>query len=470
MSESQKRYAIIVGVRSYGDANQNDLRYTGNDAQDLCAALLDRAGFAKENVHLFCDKPQGRFADLAREPKRSDILSTLKEVAESALDTDLVLFYFAGHGAEISGSPYLITNDTRMNVVKDTALDVLAVNEYFQKCRASHIVRLFDACRIGMGSRGGSERMSQGLANSLLKKNRGWLTFSSCSSCEVAYEHEDLKHGVFSYYLIEGIRGAAKNEEGTVTLDGLVSYVKICVANWAKQQSASQTPHSVSDLSGTLALVSGIRPEATRPSQPVEDRGADFHSRLDALVARTSAEARALRTTEGALDTFAGIWPYVSEECRILEGTRLTVNVSSSSEGVGRGTVAYPVVQAKLAEGTIPGSILEALASHVDFRPKASMLPGVHLWICLARFDLFYALIYGYKYFIEGRNPSPQTDSRDGSFIILPAAISDEGKMRGIVRQIVGLLSSDYLEWADFAMKYFEERAKELKKGDNLVV
>ena len=35
----------------------------------------------------------------------------------------------------------------------------------------------------------------------------GVLAFFSCSEGEKAYEHSDLKHGVFFHYVIEGLRG-----------------------------------------------------------------------------------------------------------------------------------------------------------------------------------------------------------------------------------------------------------------------
>src|SRR5262249_52874621 len=41
-----------------------------------------------------------------------------------------------------------------------------------------------------------------------------------------AYEHADLKHGLFFHAVLEGLRGKAKNEDGEVTWDDLALFVK----------------------------------------------------------------------------------------------------------------------------------------------------------------------------------------------------------------------------------------------------
>ena len=38
-----------------------------------------------------------------------------------------------------------------------------------------------------------------------------------CSKRQKAWEHDDLKHGVFFHAVLEGLAGKAKNEDGEVT-------------------------------------------------------------------------------------------------------------------------------------------------------------------------------------------------------------------------------------------------------------
>ena len=54
---------------------------------------------------------------------------------------------------------------------------------------------------------------------------KGVIAFFSCSEKEKAYEDEDLHHGVFFHYVIEGLQGAAAPAKGEVTLLALSEYV-----------------------------------------------------------------------------------------------------------------------------------------------------------------------------------------------------------------------------------------------------
>lgn len=98
--------------------------------------LIKHAGFPPENVRLFCDRPDAEPIVPARVPGHSDILSATAEFGGSAKPEDLLLFFFAGHGNEISETPYLLTNDTRLNVIRDTALPAERIREYLDRSAA----------------------------------------------------------------------------------------------------------------------------------------------------------------------------------------------------------------------------------------------------------------------------------------------------------------------------------------------
>jgi hypothetical protein len=65
----------------------------------------------------------------------------------------------------------------------------------------------------------------------------------ACSGGKHAYE-DATHHGVLSYYVCKGLRGAAdKDADGTVTWSELVPYVRDQVSVYAKMNlKANQTP------------------------------------------------------------------------------------------------------------------------------------------------------------------------------------------------------------------------------------
>lgn len=141
----EQRRAVVVGVRDYSRAEIPDLEYTANDAARFAMALIEHARFDQGNVALFHDGPPETAGLTARQPHRSDILASLQQFASDSSQDDMLVFFFAGHGGEISEKPYLLTNDTRLNVIDQTALDVHAINMAMESAKAACKIRFFDA-------------------------------------------------------------------------------------------------------------------------------------------------------------------------------------------------------------------------------------------------------------------------------------------------------------------------------------
>ena len=76
----------------------------------------------------------------------------------------------------------------------------------------------------------------------------------ACSVGERAYEWADKEHGVFSYYLLQGLRGQSVNNKGQVTITDLAYYIQQQVVDWARTyQGKQQTPWL--NLQGSASLV-----------------------------------------------------------------------------------------------------------------------------------------------------------------------------------------------------------------------
>ncbi len=249
-SNTGRRYAIIIGVSEYDPREGiSSLPYTINDATRLRNILCDKCGFTKDRTKLHIT------SDGIDPPTRSNILASIQYISETAGPDDLILLFFAGHGSEILDNPYLLTADTRMNVVAKTALDVYEINSTLRNSEARCVIRIFDACRAPFSKgRGLDGRMTDALQESLFTTGTGWANISSCSSGQYSYETGEFEQGVFSYYLCEGLSGKAADDQGLVTLENLVSYIKTNLSNWSDKNSQQQTPHFQVDLAGVTEL------------------------------------------------------------------------------------------------------------------------------------------------------------------------------------------------------------------------
>lgn len=54
---------------------------------------------------------------------------------------------------------------------------------------------------------------------------KGFYALLSCDRGQQSWEFPQLGHGVFTYYLIRGLRGEAADSQGVIEADGLYRYV-----------------------------------------------------------------------------------------------------------------------------------------------------------------------------------------------------------------------------------------------------
>ena len=69
-------------------------------------------------------------------------------------------------------------------------------------------------------------------------------------------ELAELGHGVFTYYLVQGLQGAADlNKDGIVTLQELYEYVEQQVTQKSRAVGGNQHPVMKGEMEGALPLV-----------------------------------------------------------------------------------------------------------------------------------------------------------------------------------------------------------------------
>lgn len=242
LSAQPKKHALLIGVNKYQHSKLVPLQYAVNDATEL-KSLLQRADY---KVVLLTN-------DTDVKPTRDAIDKSIRDLLRQAQKGDTVLMAFAGHGLQFEGDKdsYFCPIDARP--FKDetrTLVSMGALYAEMEKSFAGVKILLVDACRddpdTGRGSRGID-------ADSAPRPPRGVAAFFSCSASQRAYEHPDLKHGVFFHHVLEGLRGKAKNNDGEVTFNSLVDYVGKCVERDVPKLiggGAEQQPNQKADLKG----------------------------------------------------------------------------------------------------------------------------------------------------------------------------------------------------------------------------
>lgn len=269
-----KHFAVLVGVENYAHPSLREppLKYSCDDVTSL-AEVLRSSGY---DVTLLSDDVGASNPELV--PTRSNIESHIKSTLRGCGPQDTILLAFAGHGLQFAGQPdaYFCPQDARP--FKDemaTLVSISSVYSELEKSFAGVKIILVDACRNDPDPARG-----RGVdADSAPPPPRGVAALFSCSSGQRAFEHDELKHGVFFHHVLQGLEGKAANGDGEVTFDSLSSHVRSQVPRDVARLVTGQRqfPNLKADLVGVppvLARIEKARPiDKPRPEEPVPATG-----------------------------------------------------------------------------------------------------------------------------------------------------------------------------------------------------
>jgi uncharacterized caspase-like protein len=258
------RWAVVIGVGDYENKSVPKLRFAESDADAMYRLLTTRGGYERGNVLLLTDRAPEK-------PTLQNIRLALGDfLPRKTGRNDMVLIYYAGYGApdvdttrkESDGlAKYLIPRNVQPESLRKTAFALDEIPGMLARVPAERVVLLLDASYSGpAGGRtlAGAQAQSRTLSEQFLERiaaGRGRLVFTASGPNEVALESADLGHGIFTYYVLEGLSGKAdRNGDGVVTVSELYPYVEEQVERRARAAGGRQRPLMKGDVEGTLPL------------------------------------------------------------------------------------------------------------------------------------------------------------------------------------------------------------------------
>ena len=139
-----EKWAIIIGISKYQESHLN-LEYADRDAQDFYDILIQpKEGFfkAKNIIKLINEDASSR-----------KINKALKQFLKNPDTDDLVLIYFACHGAYDPDRPkntYLLPYDTELDDIAGTGVEMSEIDNSIKKnLLAKKTIVIADACHSG---------------------------------------------------------------------------------------------------------------------------------------------------------------------------------------------------------------------------------------------------------------------------------------------------------------------------------
>ena len=232
---AMKKHALLVGVEEYRDKMISRLNFARADAIALGERLSDRCGF--DHVRVLAEEGGDD------EPLLVSIVTALRDTAAELERDDLFVFFFAGHGVEKDGHGYLLARDSLQAFPEHGSLSLELLRKTFESLSARMRVLILDACRNSpdAGRSGSGNRMGDVVSRDIVAAAQsnsldGTITslLSACRSGQRAYEWPAKGHGVFTYYLLDGLDGGAWAGP-SLELRALAAYVADHVRGWSSK-------------------------------------------------------------------------------------------------------------------------------------------------------------------------------------------------------------------------------------------
>ena len=189
-------YAVLVGISKY-EKPGNNLSYCHRDAIEMYETL--KAHTPSDRMILLTDA----------QAKHDNIVSYTKRLFQQAQPDDMVIFFFSGHG----NSNIFMTYDKNLNFN--------TLKSIFKQTKAKRKLIFANACSSGT-LRQPSRQTSSGNVN----PGNNVLLFLSSRSNQDSFEDLSLRSGIFTYYLLAGLKGKADlNKDGYITAKELFDFV-----------------------------------------------------------------------------------------------------------------------------------------------------------------------------------------------------------------------------------------------------
>lgn len=262
-------YVVAIGINQY-KGEKLKLNFASPDAEGFSAALtasakklLNTDGKQHVITSLFTTEKGNLNA-----PFKTAIQKRLEEIAVSSKAEDILVIFFAGHGALLSGQKnfYMLTAEASSlelsGVEKEVAISTDELNGWMRNIKANKQVLILDACNSGQANTNAQEVITkrdmpadQVRALENLKDKTGTFILSASASGQPAYEASQFGQGLLTYSLLSGIKlGNGLKDDKYLDVSRWFNTASDQVRDLAKSIGGRQEPQIIGSASFDLGL------------------------------------------------------------------------------------------------------------------------------------------------------------------------------------------------------------------------
>ncbi len=237
--DGENTLAVVIGIEDYKYAPTVD--YANRDALIFYKYMKNMMGIPERNIFY-------RTNDGATSGEFQKVFTSNGWLDRRIKDSiTSVIVYYAGHGAPDikTGNSYLIPYDVDPNYA-NTGFRLDKMYQSLASMQAKSVTVFLDACFSGVSR--SSEMLVKGARSVKIKppepenKSDNLVVLSASTNDQYGSAYPEKKHGLFTYFLLKGLRGFARTNKMQLTLQELYDYVQKNVQETAAYLDKEQTP------------------------------------------------------------------------------------------------------------------------------------------------------------------------------------------------------------------------------------
>jgi hypothetical protein len=276
-----QKYALIIGIENYPKGSgQTKVPFARSDALEM-AEYARKAGFKMIN-----DKPL-----LDDEATNREVINQLNRLFRQAEPEDFVLLYYAGHGYYTEYGGYLIPSDYKKDdeVHEGTCISFDTIGTRFKYKKNKRFLFFLDTCHSGLAvggldirkaSRGNprvreiesrvNEQMKDIIRCNESQQIIGRVIFTSSGPLEESHSIDELKHGLFTYYLLDALKSTDGKEY--INVEELIPKVRTGVREYCFRHGTRsfQNPTAFTNIQGEF-LIPAYEIKKSKPTPITKD-------------------------------------------------------------------------------------------------------------------------------------------------------------------------------------------------------
>ena len=249
-------FAIIVAIEHYQFANQRGLtnvNFAKHDASEIKSLFINELEIPENQILFWTDE----------QATKSALMNELPYQIKQLNEYNQFYFYYVGHGLCLNKTNILTAWDSHPFNLNDTSVSIqdILINPLTQSnCRKNMI--FIDACSVALeqNSRDLLSDLNINDFESFIRSSQFSALFCSCSPGEKSYSDHILEHGIWTWHLIQALKGnlpSALVRKKYITGDSLRNCLRKSIPEYITKKTnikGTQTPFSIISANSTFEI------------------------------------------------------------------------------------------------------------------------------------------------------------------------------------------------------------------------